>query len=72
MSAALFAAPARSRSARARIDGIARVPGADGRAVAAAWDVEERRLARDHCSGKKFDICRNWSYCGCWCVNRMP
>ena len=26
----------------------------------------------DHCSGKKFDICWNWSYCGCCRVNRMP
>ena len=27
---------------------------------------------RFHCSGKKFDICWNWSYCGCWRVKRTP
>ena len=28
--------------------------------------------AADHLSGKKFDICWNWSCCGCWRVNRTP
>ena len=28
--------------------------------------------AGEYWSGKKFDICWNWSYCGCWWVRRMP